>query len=60
MAQAEKKIKEIDQNRALIREYFEKGPVDNSKFDIILNYMTIAEEDIISIIVNAMELRNMI
>jgi len=60
LGEAEKKIKEIDHKRALIREFFEKKHVDNSKFDIILNYMTIAEEDLISIIVNMMEHKDMI
>jgi len=60
LAEAEKKVREIDHKRALIREYFEKSKVDDTKFDVIVNYMTLAEEDIIATIVKLMELKDMV
>jgi cytidylate kinase len=60
LAEAKKKIETIDVQRELIREFFEGKKVDDSIFDVVFNYMTIAEEDIISTIIHMMELRDMV
>jgi cytidylate kinase len=60
ISEAEKKIRDIDHKRARIREFFEKQKVDDSSYDIILNYMTIAEEDIISTIVHLMKCKGIV
>lgn len=60
LAEAKKKIETIDKQRELIREFFEGKKVDDSIFDVVFNYMTIAEEDIISTIIHMMELRDMV
>ncbi len=56
---AEKKIKEIDRQRKMIREHFEGKKINDSVFDVVFNYMTLKEEDIIASILKMMELKNM-
>ena len=60
LAEARKKINHIDHQRQLIMEFFEGGKVDNTIFDLVFNYMTLEEEDIISTIIRLMESKDMI
>lgn len=60
LAEARKKILAIDMQRKMISEYFEGGKIDNSAFDVIFNYMTLDEEDIISTILRLMESKDLI
>ena len=60
LSEARKKIQHIDAQRTLIREYFEGTKVDNNSFDIIFNYMTLDEEDIIAGIIRLMESKDLI
>ena len=46
--------------RKMISEYFEGGKIDNSAFDVIFNYMTLDEEDIIATIMRLMESKDLI
>jgi cytidylate kinase len=58
--QAEKKTKKIDAKRNHLREFFEGKAPDNSVFDIVFNYKTMTEKEILEATVKVMELRNMI
>ena len=60
LAEAKKQIQHIDAQRKMIREFFEGGKIENATFDVILNYMTLDEEEIISTIVKLMELKDLI
>ncbi len=60
LEEAEKKIKEIDHKRQLIRDHFEGKKANDSAFDLILNYMTLEEDNIVAAIIKLMELKNMI
>ncbi len=60
LTEAKKKIQTIDLQRELIREFFEGRKFDNSAYDVILNYMTLDEEDIISTIIRLMESKDLI
>jgi cytidylate kinase len=60
LAEARRKIEHVDAQRHLILDFFEKKKVDNSIFDVIYNYMTLTEEDIIASIIQMMESRDMI
>ena len=60
LAEARKKIQLVDTQRALIREFFEGKKVDNGAFDLIFNYMTLDEDDIIATIIRLMESKNLI
>jgi len=58
--EARRKLLEIDYKRNLLREYFEGKKPDNSIFDIIFNYQTMNENEILESIIRLMELKNMI
>jgi len=60
LVEAKRKIHQIDMQRELIREFFEGRKVDNSCFDIIINYQRLDEDDIISTIVGLAESKNLI
>lgn len=60
LAEARKKILQIDSQREMIREFFVGKKVDNYEFDLIFNYMTLDDEDIIAVIIRLMESRNLI
>lgn len=60
LTEAKKKIQTIDMQRKMISEYFEGGKVDNSAFDVIFNYMTLDDEDIIATIIRLMESKDLI
>ena len=60
LAEAKKKILHIDAQRKLIREYFEGKKVLDDSFDVIFNYMTLDEDDILSAITNLMQSRDLI
>lgn len=60
LAEAKKKILHIDSQRRLIREHFEGKKVGNDAFDVIFNYLTLDEDDIISAITNLMQSRDLI
>ncbi len=60
LAEAKKKIQTIDANRIKLCEFFEGSKIDNSAFDVILNYMTLDEEDIITTIIKLMESKDLI
>jgi len=59
-AKALKKTKEIDSKRDNLRAYFEGKAPDNSIFDIVFNFSTMTEEEILGSIIRIMELRKMI
>ena len=58
--EAKRKIQHIDTQRTQIREYFEGSKVSNNSFDVIFNYLTLDEEDIISAVVRLMESKDLI
>ncbi len=60
LAEARKKILAIDTQRKMIREFFEGGKIDNSAFDVIFNYVTLDEDDIIASIIRLMESKDLI
>lgn len=58
--EARRMLLEIDYKRNHLREYFEGTKADNSIFDIVFNYQTMNEEEIIECIIRLMELKKMI
>jgi cytidylate kinase len=60
LAEAQRKIEHVDAQRHLILNFFEGKKMNDSIFDVIYNYMTLEEEDIIASIVQIMESRDMI
>lgn len=60
LVEAKRKIQHIDIQRTEIREYFEGSRVSNNSFDVIFNYLTLDDEDIISAIVRLMESKDLI
>lgn len=58
--EARRKLLEIDYKRDHLREYFEGMKADNSIFDVIFNYQTMNEEEILESIIRIMELKKMI
>ena len=58
--EARRILLEIDYKRNHLREYFEGSKADNSIFDIVFNYQTMNEEEIIECIIRLMELKKMI
>jgi hypothetical protein len=60
LRQAEKKVKEIDAKRDHLHEFFGGKPPEHSIFDIVFNFKTMPETEIIETIVRVMELRQMI
>jgi cytidylate kinase len=60
LTEAKKKILHIDAQRELIREFFVGKKVDNHEFDVIFNYMTLDEDDIIAAIIRLMESKDLV
>jgi len=60
LVEAEKKILHIDSQRKMIREYFGQKNVGDDAFDVIFNYLTLDEDDIIAGITNLLQSRDMI
>jgi cytidylate kinase len=58
--EARRKLLEIDYKRNHLREYYEGMKPDDSIFDIIFNYQTMNEEEILECIIKVMELKKMI
>lgn len=58
--EARRKLLEIDYKRNHLREYFEGIKPDKSIFDIIFNYQTMNEEEILECIIRIMEIKKMI
>jgi len=58
--EARRKLLEIDYKRDHLREYFEGMKASNSIFDIVFNYQTMNEEEILESIIRVMELKKMI
>lgn len=59
-AEAQKTIREIDDKRQYIRDFFEGKKADDSIFDIVLNYKTLPEDDQVALIIKAMEQKGLI
>jgi hypothetical protein len=55
-----KMCKEIDIKRDHLREYFEHKKPDNSIFDLVFNYKTLTQYEILEMITRIMELRRMV
>jgi len=60
LAEARRKIVDLDKQREMIRAFFEGKKVSDTAYDVIFNYMTLGEEDIISTILQLMESKNLI
>lgn len=58
--EAEKMIRDTDKNRKEFREYFEGKNTDYTQFDITFNCMTLSTKEISSIILRAIEERNLL
>ena len=58
--EALRKLTEIDEKRKHLREYFEGKDPKDSMFDIIFNYQTVNDKEIIESLIQVMSLRNMI
>jgi cytidylate kinase len=58
--EARRKLLEIDYKRNHLREYYEGMKPDDSIFDIIFNYQTMNEEEILESIIKVMELKKLI
>jgi cytidylate kinase len=58
--EARRKLLEIDYKRNHLREYYEGMKPDDSIFDIIFNYQSMNEEEILECIIKVMELKKMI
>lgn len=59
-AEAKRTLREIDDKRQYIRDFFEGKKADDTIFDIVLNYKTIPEEDQVALILKAMEQKGLI
>lgn len=60
LKQAEKKTRQIDAKRDHLHEFFGGKPPDHHIFDIVYNFKTMQETEILESIVRVMELRGMI
>lgn len=58
--QARRKLLEIDYKRIHLREYFEGVKPDNSIFDVVFNYQTMNDSEILESIMRIMEIKKMI
>ncbi len=59
MAEAEKRIKEVDQHRDHLRTFFANGQIDETAFDVVFNYYSCSEDEIVECILKMMEKRGM-
>ena len=60
LEEAEKLTKDIDKKRKQFREYFEGKNTDYTQFDLTINCMTLSIDEIVKIIVKAIEIRKLI
>ncbi len=60
LSEAKKKIAQIDAQRNQLHHYFVGKDPDNTLFDVVFNYSTLSDDEIIGAIVNMMELKDMI
>jgi len=58
--EAEQYVKEIDKKREEIRTYFGGKDTDYTRFDITFNTMTLSVQEIVDIIIDAMEVRKLV
>jgi hypothetical protein len=58
--EALKRTREIDAKRNQLHEFFLGKKMDNSIFDIVFNYMTMKEDEILDTIVSIMKMRKII
>ncbi len=58
--EAEQYVREIDKKREEIRVYFGGKDTDYTRFDLTFNTMTLSVQEIVDIIIYAMEVRNLI
>ena len=58
--EAEKLIHDIDKKRKQFREYFEGKDTDYTQFDITINCMTLSTDEIVAIIIKAVEERKLL
>lgn len=59
-SEAEKMIIDVDKRRKQFREYFEGKNTDYTWFDITFNSMTMSVEEIVKVIIKAVEIRKLI
>ncbi len=55
-----KKCKEVDIKRENLRKFFENRKPDNCNFDMVLNYKTMNETEILELILKIMEMRRLV
>jgi len=60
LSEAKKKIQHIDLQRTILRDYYQGKHLGDDAFDVIYNYLTLDEEDIISSIIRLMECKDLI
>jgi len=60
LEEAEKYAKDVDKKRKQFREYFEGKNTDYTQFDLTFNCMTLSVEEIVRIILKAIEVRKLI
>lgn len=60
LEEAEKYTLDIDKKRKQFREYFEGKDTDYTRFDLTFNCMTLSVEEIVQIILKAVEIRKLI
>jgi cytidylate kinase len=60
LSEAKKKIAQIDAQRNQLHHYFVGKDPDNTIFDVVFNYSTLSDDEIIGAILNMMELKDMI
>jgi len=60
LSDARKKIIHVDTQRSQLRKYYDRHNRGGDNFDVVFNYLTLDEEDIVSSIVSIMESRDMI
>jgi len=60
LEQAEKYTLDIDKKRKQFRDYFEGKNTDYTRFDLTFNCMTLSIDEIVNIILKAVEVRNLI
>ena len=58
--EAERYAKDIDKKRKQFREYFEGKNTDYTQFDLTFNCMTLSIEEIVKVILKAVEVRKLI
>ncbi len=56
--EARQKIMQIDKKRSNLLKYFDVDPSDQALFDIMLNYKTMAETEIMEVVIQIMEQRS--